>query len=220
MAFNDDNFRETWQRYYTDKRIVHQWFQVHLVNTLGVQKVLEIGPYMGLVTAMLANARYDVTTLDVEPHGPRNGATGHIQTDLRELDAAQIQGFDCIVCCETLEHLHWAKVDGILRAFADSRAPWLVMSVPYEATQFGLSLYWNRHVFRKRSFLKKLRWLDRFVISDDEDFDAHKWEVGYKGYALEDLRRKVESNGWRIDRQDFTDGCRSVFLVCRNMSAD
>jgi hypothetical protein len=218
LPIADADFRQTWQRYYTDKRIVHQWFQVHLVNTLGVQRVLEIGPYMGLVTAMLANARYDVTTLDVDPGGPRNGATGHIQVDLRDLRADQIMGFDCILCCETLEHLHWDKVDGILEVFAASGAPWLVLSVPYEATQVGFSLYWNRYVFRKRSFLKKLRWLDRFVITDDADFDAHKWEVGYKGYSLDALKAKVAAAGWAVERQDFTEGCRSVFLVCRNTS--
>ena len=53
-----------WHRYYSAKRIGQQWTQVHLLRDLPVQTVLEVGPYMGLATALMDNAGYDVTTLD------------------------------------------------------------------------------------------------------------------------------------------------------------
>jgi hypothetical protein len=212
------DFRQRWHAYYTEKRIVHQWFQVHLLGTLpGVEKVLEVGPYLGLVTAMLASAGYKVTTLDVSESPPPVGASAHLQADLRAgLDATRLTGFDAILCCETLEHLQWDKVDAVLAAFARSGTPWLVLSVPYEGTQLGLTLYANRHTFRKRSFFRKFRALKRYPAGDPEDFDAHKWEVGYKGHSLEDLKAKVGAAGWRPEQQHFTSDCRSVFLVCRN----
>lgn len=208
-----------WHAYYTQKRIVHQWLQVHLLKDLPVQRVLEIGPYHGLVTAMLANAGYTVTTLDISAAPPPLGASGHIRCDIRRLDPARLGGFDVILCCETLEHIHWPDVDGTLAALAASRTPWLVVSVPFEGTQLGVSLYWNRHALRQRFFLRKFRWLRRFRIRDDADFDAHKWEIGYRGHPLAAFRDKLAAAGWEVERQDFTEGCRSVFLVCRNRGA-
>ncbi len=215
----DSIFRERWHEYYSEKRIVHQWFQVHLLEDLPVRTVLEIGPYLGLVTAMLASAGYQVTTLDVEPSSPGVGAAGHVQADLRELDPVLIRGFDCILCCETLEHIHWDKLDQVLARLAAAGAPWLVLSVPYEGLQFGFNLYVNRYLFRRSSSFRKLRFLRRFPRADESAWEPHKWEIGYQGYGLRRFVSKVEAAGFEVRRRDFTAGCRSVFLVCRNRAA-
>lgn len=216
----EPSFSQRWHAYYTEKRIVHQWFQVHVLSSLTVKRVLEVGPYLGLVTAMLGSAGYEVTTFDIAEKPPSSlGAKGHIQGDLTALDPARIRGFDAILCCETLEHLPWESVGGVLRAFAASGTPYLILSVPYEGAQIGWSFYANAHTLRNRLFTRWLRFVRRFRIASLTDIDAHKWEVGYKGHSLAALREKVASSGWQPAAQHFTDGCRSVFLVCRN-SAD
>jgi len=213
----EPSFTQRWHAYYTEKRIVHQWFQVHLLSTLTARRVLEVGPYLGLVTAMLASAGYEVTTFDIAAKPPSAlGAQGHIQGDLAALDPVGIRGFDAILCCETLEHLPWNDVGGVLARLAASGAPYLVMSVPYEGAQIGWSFYANAHTLRHRLFTRWLRSLQRFRIASHTDIDAHKWEVGYKGYGLDALKKKVADSGWQPMAQHFTEGCRSVFLVCRN----
>ena len=213
------SFTQRWHAYYTEKRIVHQWFQVHLLSSITAKHILEVGPYLGLVTAMLASAGYEVTTFDVTDKPPPVGARGHIQGDLTALDSARIRGFDAILCCETLEHLPWSQVGGVLRTLAASGAPYLVMSVPYEGAQIGWSFYANAHTARHRLFTRWLRFLKRFRIKSHTDIDAHKWEVGYKGHSLAALKGKVANSGWQPVAQHFTEGCRSVFLVCRNAGA-
>ncbi len=210
--------RTRWHAYYTEKRMVHQWLQVHLLAKLPVTRVLEVGPYLGLVTAMLASAGYQVTTLDIGASPPPVGASAHIAAELRTLDPTRIRGFDAILCCETLEHLAWREVGGVLTAFALSGCPYLVLSVPYEGAQFGLSLYCNRHTFRHRLFTRTFRFLQRFKPAG-ATIDAHKWEVGYRTHSLAALKNEVGTNGWQVMDQYFTADCRSVFLVCRNTGA-
>jgi len=215
-------FRQMWHDYYSEKRIVHQWLQVDLLHRVPgppIDKVLEVGPYLGLVTAMLASAGYRVTTLDIENTSHGIGSEQHIQADIRAVDASKLQGFDAILCCETLEHIHWEKLDNVLRTLHGASAPWLIVSVPYEGFQFGLTLYLNRFVFRRKSFLRKFRFLKTLRIADHDDWEPHKWEVGYRGTGLRALVRKLEGVGFEIERRDFTAGCRSVFLLCRNRAA-
>lgn len=217
FAFPDGQIamsKSDWHDYYTDKRIVHQWMQVHLMRDLPIARVLEIGPYFGLVTAMARNAGYEVLTLDIE-------GEPDIVGDVRDLDAAAIAShdLDAIVCCETLEHLPFEQVDGVLSRLAETGVRYLILSVPYSGSQFGLTLYANRHTMRKRTFLKSFRGLKTFEApADRADWTHHHWEVGYRNMPLKRWRGQVERY-YDVRRTEFTDGCRSVFFQCENRAA-
>lgn len=206
--------RDGWHAYYTEKRIVHQWLQVELLKPLPVKRVLEIGPYLGLVTALLSNAGYQVTTLDHEGEGPRDGAERHIRADIRRLEPAALQGFDAILCCETLEHIAFTDVPPVLAALRAAGAPYLILSVPYEGPQAGLSLYLNPHRRPRLKFFRKLHFLRRFPEPQSDAWENHRWEIGYRDYPLRKLIRALEAAGFRVRRREFTSGTRSVFLVC------
>lgn len=200
-----------WHRYYSAKRIGQQWLQVNLLKGLPVRKVLEVGPYKGLVTAMLDNAGYEVTTLDIMPRAFERPSRPHISADLVGLEPNKIVGFEAILCCETLEHLPWEEVDGVLATFRDSGVRFLIVSVPYEAFQIELLLYINRFTCRQRFAFKKLRFLKSFTPHAEPY--GHMWEVGYRKRSLRAWESKLKAAGWRILLREFTYPTRSVFHV-------
>ena len=107
----DEDFQQQWHAYYSHKRIGHQWLQVDLLKDLDVKNILEIGPYLGLVTAMLASAGYSVTTLDIDSNSKGIGAKSHINGDISSIQTHKLSGFDAVICCEMLEHIKWQDVD-------------------------------------------------------------------------------------------------------------
>jgi hypothetical protein len=216
--------KREWHRYYSEKRIFHQWTQVHLLQDLPVSRVLEIGPHLGLVTAMLCNAGYDTVTLDIEEcaepdrHSPK---VERIVGDVRALDAETLRArrFDAILCCEVLEHLPYETVDSVLDRLAAIGARTLVLSVPYMGDQLTFEFYANRHGWRKYTSLKMFKWLRRFPApADPTDWEPHKWEIGYAKVPLADFRALIERR-FRVLRTVFTGQCRSVFFVCENTGA-
>jgi Methyltransferase domain len=204
-----------WHRYYSAKRIGQQWQQLDLVGRFyRGGEILEIGPYLGLVTACLVNAGYDVTTLDIAERQFRAPATRHIVADIRHLDATTIAGFDTVLCCEMLEHLPWPETDDVLRALVRPGRT-MIISVPYEGWQVFLQLYANAHTARQMFQWRKLRALRRFPIENDNP-ETHKWEVGYRGHALAAWERRIAAAGWAIIHREFTSPTRSVFHVLRS----
>jgi hypothetical protein len=182
--------------------------QLNMLADRDCRRVLEIGPALGLVTAMLANAGYQVETLDREPRAFESPQTRHIESDIRAVAPADIAGFDAILCCETLEHIDWDEIPGVLHIFYASRARYLVVSVPYMAFQVTFDLYLNARTIRHYFSLKKMLHHKEF---SREPPGGHQWEIGYRGYPLKRWEGLVERCGWKIRRRQFTAHTRSVF---------
>lgn len=200
-----------WHRYYSEKRIRHQWLQLHLISEYhrGGQ-ILEIGPAYGLVTAMLRNASYDVITLGIDEKQFTFPDTGHIICDLLNIKHDQLPDVDTVLCCETLEHLPWDNLDHVLKAL-HRRGRILITSVPYEGMQFFFEMYMNFHFFKKHTQFRKLKSLKSFT--PEADPMGHKWEVGYRCYPLRKWEKKLAGNGWKLLERKFTSPTRSVFHV-------
>ncbi len=200
--------KSKWLNYYTEKRIVQQWLQLRLLGKIEAKRILEVGPAIGGVTAMLVNADYDVTTLDMIPKNFNFPETPHIQQNLLTLDPYQIEGMDAIICCETLEHIDWDKVHDVLCKFRKSGAQYLIVSVPYMGFQCTLDIYFNRYIFREYFSLKKFNNFKKFKRQPE---GGHQWEVGYKGYSVRAWEDVIQSCGWTIKIRDFSVKTRSIF---------
>jgi SAM-dependent methyltransferase len=197
-----------WAAYYSKKRIEQQWLQLHLLGLADCETVLEVGPGLGLVTALLVNIGYQVATLDRVPRAFAYPDVPHHERDICDLRGEEIAGYDAIICCETLEHIAWDRVGSVLSAFRRSGAKCLIVSVPYMEFQVTLDVYLNRTTFRQYFSMKKLLFLKDFA---SEPPGGHQWEVGYRGCRLATWEKRLTDGGWSIARRDFTAHCRSVF---------
>jgi len=186
--------------------------QVHLLGSVECQRVLEVGPALGLVTSMLVNVGYDVDTIDLEPRAFDYPAVPHRRRNLRDLQSHDVVGYDAILCCETLEHIEWERVSSILSMFRSSGAKYLIVSVPYLAFQVFVEIYLNRLTFRQYFSMKKLLWRKSFPA---EPPGGHQWEIGYKGHSLRSWENRLNHSGWSIMRREFTEHCRSVFHLLK-----
>ena len=204
----DEARRQEWHRYYSEKRIGHQWYQAHLLEGLPVRRVLEIGPYLGLVAAMLDNAGYEVTTLDLTPPQFAHPKLPHIQVDLARARPEQLAGFDLILCCETLEHLPWKQAREVVEFLYRSGARYLITSVPYEAFQIHFLLDASRYGLRQRFAMKRGRFLKRFPPGAPLE---HQWEVGYRGHGAGRWEAALQAAGWQIRQRAVTAPTRSIF---------
>jgi len=186
--------QKEWFRYYSEKRIGHQWFQLHLLDNLNVQSVLEIGPSLGLVSAMLANAGFSTTTLDIQKSQDPRPDIHHIHANLLDIDASVLSGHDAILCCETLEHLPWDQLQMVLTKIYSAKPKYLIISVPYMGFQIDWHMYLNTVTWRSKLSFKKFKFLRRFKI-DKSDPSGHKWEAGYKGHSLVALEKIIKASG-------------------------
>ena len=204
----DPVIKSEWLAYYSRKRIIHQWKQLDLLGVTDCRTVLEVGPALGLVTSLLVNSGYEVTTLDRAPRSFRYPNVPHLEKDICELRSEEIAGFDAILCCETLEHIEWERVGSVLATFRESGAKYLIVSVPYMGFQLFAEVYVNSNMLRQYFSMKKLLWRKRF---QPEPVGGHQWEVGYRGYPLKLWEKRLSESGWSVTRRDFTEHCRSVF---------
>jgi hypothetical protein len=203
--------KQEWIRYYSWKRIHEQHLQVQMLEGLAVDTVLEIGPYFGLVTAMLDNAGFGVTTMDMVGRQFERPDCPHLEMDLTRPEPEKLRGFDCIMCCATLEHIPFDKAETALRAFARSGARYVLISLPYQGFQLYFQLYFNRLKWKEHFSSTKLRFLREFRFDAESDPYGHKWEIGYKGRSLRSFERLLAGIGFRIRRRDFSHPSYCVF---------
>jgi hypothetical protein len=210
-TFSAEERRQEWLRYYSWKRAHEQLLQVQMLKGLGVERVLEIGPYFGLVTALLDNAGFEVTTMDLVARQFERPETPHIEMDLTRLEPDKLAGHDCIMSCATLEHIPFDEAEAALRAFSKSGARYVLISLPYQGFQLFFQLYFNRLKWREHFSATKFRFLRPFRADPVGDPYGHKWEIGYKGQSLKSFEALLADIGFTLRRRDFSYPSYCVF---------
>jgi hypothetical protein len=160
-----------------------------------VKNVLEIGIFNSLLTEILRQSNYNVTTADIDPN-----LKPDIMLDLTEDFTLPKDKFDAIVLFQVLEHFPYEQSELALQKLATFTKKYLVISIPNTTQYLSLQI--------KTSFLLKARHLlweipkfwTTIPICDDE----HYWEMGLKGYPKKRILESVAKAGLTI-KEEYVD---------------
>lgn len=203
-------------RYYSNKRIQHQLKQLDMLRDLPSVRLTEIGSYLGFATALFLAAGFKVQTIDAGPVEVLGEITpqNHIPKNILEITPTDLADQNVIVCCETLEHLHFSEVESVLQTFYASKAEWLLISVPYRCLSIDIQ-------FIKNPFSSLFNWIVKLPSKRSQNFKphpephGHKWELGYKEYPLEKLTNTLKNAGFSVTKMDYVGSVQSAFILCQ-----
>jgi hypothetical protein len=146
-----------------------------------------------LLTEILRQNNYNVTTADIDPN-----LKPDIILDLTADFTLPKDKFDVVVLFQVLEHFPYEKSELALQKLAAITKKYLVISIPH-TTQY-LSLQIKTSVFKTGYLL----WKIPEFWSTTPLCDEHYWELGLKGYPKKRFLASVAKAGLTI-REEYTD---------------
>ena len=167
-------------KYNSKSRWLSYWYQINETVSRNPENILIIGKGSGIVEKIISVIASQIKTvvLDIEP-----GLLPDIMGDIKNLpikDAA----FDCILCCQVLEHLPFEGIPVILNEFNRVVKDFAVVSVPqkrkYIKIEVDAPLIGHHLIIMKNPFTKR-------TISSKQ----HHWEIN-RGVSFKEVKRTFE----------------------------
>ncbi|MCX6654326.1 MAG: hypothetical protein NTY03_04295 [Candidatus Bathyarchaeota archaeon] len=180
-------------------RFVHYFDQIELLRELKPKSVLIIGMGDYVLYDYLKRLGTRIRTLDNDANLKPDYCC-----DVRDSEALQAieEHFDVVVACEILEHIQFKQVSGVLKSLSKLGRR-IVVSVPYMYLRmFGkdgrLKIAKDLYLISDNGWLKTkipyFFWIPRRY--PDDDYENHKWAVGFLGYSRKRLRETILQDCW------------------------
>lgn len=148
--------------------------QIALVYESGAKRLLEVGLGNGFVSSFLKRSGMSVTTMDVNPNLEPD-IVASVANLNQYFDSKE---FDCLLCCEVLEHLPFDQFEGIVCEMARVTSRHLIISLPLT----------TRQVLKCGFSFKFLKFKERFLgfrirLPKRKIYAGHHWELGSSDYC-------------------------------------
>lgn len=183
---NNNNVQVSREHYNFDKYLhFRRWgsYYCQLKEALehDVRNVLLIGEGDGIISGILRKLGINITTFDfAEDLNP------DIVGDVREIEKIVEKNFyDCIICCQVLEHLEFKYFEGIIQSFCKvvKKNGIIIMSLPQNKVWIKI------HVDLVKWNIKKVIMIPKFWKYKFKFKKEHYWEIGAKGYSKKMILR-------------------------------
>jgi len=167
-------------RYAAKPRFCSYWHQINEVAALQPKTLLVIGKGDGIVTDVIRRAcpGIEITTFDYDA-----SLCPDIVGDIRSISDTVIGTYDCILCCQVLEHVPFSHFSDILSQFA-ALSENVIISIPCQCRTFGFSLDLPKLHISKVWHPEKLL---RTHVFDGQ----HYWEAGTRGYGKRTVKAAI-----------------------------
>lgn len=176
-------------RYRSKDRWLSYFYQLKLVQRLGPQTVLEVGPGEGIVTDTLRKDGMKVVTCDIAPDLHPDLVASVLSLPCKDGE------YELALACEILEHIRIEDVPLALRELARVSSKHVVISLPHPGQVFLSG------VFKlPLSAWRGVRLQIPFFWKTHRFNGEHYWELGKKGTPLRRFVSMAESAGLTLVR--------------------
>lgn len=169
--------------YTNTDRWISYYYQIREILSSGCQSILYVGKGDGLVCEAVrciekfSGGGIQVTTFDFDAELYPD-ITGDL-TDISKLLAGKT--YDCVVCCEILEHLPFEQLEPVLRQVRKICEKRVIISLPNRMMHFRWQVAAPK--IRWKGMVSVLRFWEKEIKFQGE----HYWEVGTKVYTKRKL---------------------------------
>lgn len=158
------------------------WHQLDEVIKLNPERVLEIGPGLGLFKAMAKSMGIHVETMDLDPD---------LKPDhIANADSMPFEkdSFDVVCAFQMLEHVPYEKSLEIFSEMARVARKTIILSLPDSATRWSMAFHIPRFGIRWVSMPKP-----QLRVKKHQFDGQHYWEINKRGFALEKVIRDLSN---------------------------
>lgn len=189
------------ERYVDKERWASYYCQVNEIIRLKPKKILIIGKGDGIVenvARQILNNNVVIQTFDFDER-----LSPDIVGDVKDISKIVNEKYDCIVCCQVLEHLPGGYLNRIMKEFSLLKCNNFIISIP------NIYRFWNvklRFRLRGATKVKKLE-IKKFYIKNVMEYfkgREHYWEMGMKGYDINSIRSMIKVNFY-IEKEYFVE---------------
>ncbi len=153
-------------------------------------RLLEVGIGDKTVSTLLKLNNVKVTTLDIDP----SLAPDYVDS-LPELSSQKRKHYDCILCCEVLEHLQFQDVEKSFKKFSEL-TDHLIVSVPHAGGYASSHVQlWYLKQLTIKLFFPSPKTMMPFRFNGE-----HYWELGAPNFSTEKFVSLAEKSGFQLVR--------------------
>lgn len=157
------------------------YYQITEILKNNCKNILIIGKGDGIVPNLLSSLGNEIhiTTFDFDQN-----LKPDIVGDIRDIDILLPSCiYDCIMCCQVLEHLEHQWFKPILAKFQKILIPQgiIIVSLPQHMLRLKLEFRFGRMKLKKLWLFQKF-WEGKYIFNGE-----HYWEVGAKGFSKKDI---------------------------------
>lgn len=195
-------------RYNSKSRWLSYWYQISETLGKNPKSILLIGKGSGIVenSISIIAPHIKIIVLDIYPE-LRPDVVG----DIKHLPFKET-AFDCIICCQVLEHIPFEFISGVLGEFRRIVKDYAVISVPHKRKHIKIDIDFpivgHKILIVKNPFTKK-----------NIRSKHHHWEIN-RGESFGDVKKKFEQF-FTIEKTFLNEmNCAHRFFILRKDSIE